>query len=126
MHALNLFCHLNPWTTCKMSTFIKLVITPLRNDQFVSFFYIISRREFLLTICLTKQLIYHSFVFNNIVNPGQLLFDSRCNGTGYCWNHSKRKCLLVFCLGRCCCCYCCRVVLLLFVGLFVFIAMDIT
>ena len=28
-----------PWTACKMSTFIKLDITSLRNGQFVSFFF---------------------------------------------------------------------------------------
>ncbi len=68
----------NPWTVCKMSAFIKLDITPLRNDQFVSFFFYNTQKRLLVKYMLDWTFEYHSFVFTNIINPGQLLFDSRC------------------------------------------------
>ncbi len=76
MLALNVFCHL--WTTCKMSTFIKLDITFLRNDQFVSFLFCNKQKRVLVKYMLNWTFEYHLFVFKNIINPGQLLFDSRC------------------------------------------------
>ena len=71
-------------TACKMSNFIKLDVTPLRNGQLFHSFFIISRTKCLFKICLTELLsdsylllkastISVNFFLTHAVSPNQYL-----------------------------------------------------
>ena len=57
-------------------TFNKLDMTPLWNDQFVSFFFYKKQKRVLVKDMLDKTFEYHSFVFKKVINPSQLPFHS--------------------------------------------------
>ncbi len=83
MLALNLLCHLICGQHAKWVPLLN--ITPLSNDQFVSFLFYNKQERVLSCAWLDWTFEYHSFVFKNIINPGQLLFDSSCMSEVMMW-----------------------------------------